>query len=673
MTLTRVMVDASLAPNETVTLERPGVGAVIIERLEVRNFRALSEAAVDLGGVTYLVGRNGAGKSTLLNALAVFFKQASATGPEEFTLSDTTCAIEISVTFRDLGPAASIEFEKYVRDGRIGVTKRVAWENGRPVESYHGTSLAFQGFRSIRVAVGQQRIAAYRAVQTDFGLPAVRSVLDVDAGLEAWEEGHRNRLELMEDDGQFFGYSNVGTGKLSKYIDFVLVPAVRDAADDASERKDSALRHLVDVVVRRAADLAGPMSELRQTVESRYAELIERPELSLAPLSDRINEAIRRYAPGANVIVRWSQPGELRLPDLSATARLVDDGVEGDVTTKGHGLQRAYIMASLQALAEVETTELRPGATAEEDRCGLVLAVEEPELYQHPAQARQIVRTFRDLVDAGGGQVQVVACTHSPIFLDVRTFDDIRVVRKRAVAGAPPRTTVSHATLETVASRLQTAHGAVGPFSAGGLRPGLVSLLNPYVAEAFFADFVVLVEGEEDKALLEAALAQRADWATLTRWAIVVVPAGGKKNLDKLHAILSELSVPCYTTFDRDGESGEPAAEVARWNLVLQRLSGIADPEPMPDTYIGQTVAVFSPNLSDVVRAEIGAEVWFKTRDAVCLELGIPVRHDSTKNPEVARAIIARTQALGNMSASLTAWATAVVEASTKALGPEAS
>ena len=269
--------------------------------------------------------------------------------------------------------------------------------------------------------------------------------------------------------------------------------------------------------------------------------------------------------------------------------------------------------------------------------------------------------------------MRVVACTHSPIFLDVRSFDDIRVVRKRPVAGAPPRMTVSHATLESVASRLQVAHNRDRPFSAAGLRPGLVSLLNPYIGEAFFADFVVLVEGEEDKAHLEAALALNGDWVVLARWAIVVVPAGGKKNLDKMQAILSDLSVPHYITFDCDGESGEPEADVARWNLVLQRQAGATSPAPMPDTFAGASVAVFSPNLGDVVRREIGDDTWMQARDSVCQDLGIPVRRDSVKNPEVVRAILARTQEGGHASASLTAWATAVVDAATRALGPEAS
>jgi len=465
----------------------------------------------------------------------------------------------------------------------------------------------------------------------------------------------------------------VGTGKLNKYIDFVLVPAVRDAADDAVEGRDNALRRLVDAVVRRAADLAGPMAELRNAVATGYADLVERPELSLDALSAHINSAIGRFAPGANVIVKWSPPAEPRLPDLAATARLVDDGVEGDVDTKGHGLQRAYIMAILQALAEVEIAQPTSGEGTGEIVRGLLLGVEEPELYQHPEQARHIARTFHELVEASAGQVQVVACTHSPIFLDVRSFDDIRVVRKRATTDGPPRMTISHATLDSVALRLQDAHQPEHPFSASGLRPGLVSLLNPYVAEAFFADFVVLVEGEEDKAFLEAALALGGGWLALSRWAVVVVPAGGKKNLDKLQAILSELSVPHYTTFDYDGEPGEATADVTRWNEVLQRLAGVENPEPAPDTFAGTAIAVFSPNLTDVVKREIGSDAWTRIRDGVCEELGIPVRRNIEKNPEVVRAILSASREEGHSSPSLARWSDAVARAAVELLSPAAS
>lgn len=69
-----------------------------------------------------------------------------------------------------------------------------------------------------------------------------------------------------------------------------------------------------------------------------------------------MTRSIQRFAPGAEVVLAWSPMAEVRLQEPTAIARLVDDGFEGDVATKGHGLQRAYLMAALQALAELEAS-----------------------------------------------------------------------------------------------------------------------------------------------------------------------------------------------------------------------------------------------------------------------------------------------------------------------------
>jgi putative ATP-dependent endonuclease of the OLD family len=385
-------------------------------------------------------------------------------------------------------------------------------------------------------------------------------------------------------------------------------------------------------------------------------------------VAERVNRAMGRFAPGALVTFAWEPVVDPHLPDLMATAKLVDDGFSGDVATKGHGLQRAYIMATLQALAEIEMAE-RIRGTDEDPGCGLLLAVEEPELYQHPSQARQIARTFRELADATGSRVQIVACTHSPLFLDVRTFNAIRVVRKRLPPVGDRCTRIAHASLASVAARLQAAHADGRQFTAEGLRPGLVSLLNPYVGEAFFADFVVLVEGEEDKALLEASLLRSGCADELRRWAFVVVPVGGKKNLDKMQAILQELDIPYYLTFDCDGERNEREEEVHRWNVVLQRMAGVREPIPMPRTFIELNLAVFAPNVTDAIRHEFGDEVWLELRDAACDALGIEARKDVTKNPEVVAEMLAQAAGRHVVSPSLAGWAAAVFEAVRSTLG----
>lgn len=634
---------------------------MIVERVAVRNYRAAQGAMLTLGPLTYLVGRNGSGKSTLLNALALFFRQNKADAAD-VSMGRQGAAIEIEVTFDKLGPEAATEFAKYVRNGTLTVTKRITFEAGRSEEAYHGVAPAYRPFAQIRALSGQPKIEAYRTLnrETQIGLPSVRSQTEVDAALEAWEAEHSDLLEPVEDDGRFFGYSNVGVGKLDKYIDFVLVPAVRDAATDSAEGKDSTLRLLVDAVVRHTGDVQRPVAELRRDVTERYGALLESPEMSLAGLQDRLNLSMSRYVPGAEVMLEWSRSELPKLPEPSVEARIADDGVAGPITTKGHGLQRAYVMAALQAFAESQ----RASDGAEAAGRGLLLAVEEPELFQHPGQARHIAEVFRTLT----GQdetVQVLACTHSPLFVDVQGFDGIRLVRKVAADGGR-ETVIRQATLDEVADRLTAIHADGRQRTGAGLTPGLVGLLNPYVNEAFFSDYAILVEGEEDKALLEAALRVMPDAHRLEPWTVAVIPAGGKKNLDKLWLVLTLLGITTYLVFDSDGESGEPVDQVRHWNEALQRMVGVAAPAGEPDTTIGPDHAILCPNLTKLVKEEVGEEAWEMARDRVCRSLGIETRRGIEKNAVVASRMLTEFRTTDHPPRTLEAIAEAIVARATE-------
>ena len=639
---------------------------MIIESVTVRNYRAIKEATLHLDGLTYLVGRNGVGKSTFLNALGVFFNALPITGEGDFHRRDSSVPIEIEVSFASLGPDAEAEFAKYVRNQRLVVTRRFRHDSGKVVDGgYYGVTGQFPGFAAIRAVDGRERIAAYGAVREQYGLAAERSGAGVDAALAAWEAEHAEQLVLAPDDGRFFGYRNVAVGKLDRYTDFVLVPAVRDASADAVDGRDSALRRLVDAVISRSVALDAPLADLSRTITKEYEALLARPELSLGDLKTRMTRSIQQFAPGADVDLSWGSPPEARLAPPSPVARLTDDGFTSDVATKGHGLQRAYMMAALQALAEIEAAR---GDDAETDKAGskrgLLLAVEEPELFQHPAQARFIARTFAELTEPAS-QVRVLACTHSPIFVDVRTFDSLRRVQKCGPDGGPG-VTVTAATLNAVASRLQVAHEATHEYTAEGLKPGLVALMNPYINEALFADFVVLVEGEEDKALLEAALASQQEWPEMEARALAVVPVGGKTLLDRMSAILGLLQVPQFMVFDRDNERLQ---ESARWNKVLGRLAGLDDPPEMPETECWEHHAVFSPTLTKVVAAEIGDERWLAIRDATCEELGIPKRDGPPKNRVVLHKMLATAATEGLTSPSLQRAAAQIAAAVKKELG----
>jgi putative ATP-dependent endonuclease of OLD family len=651
-------------------------GTVIIESVTVRHYRAIEEAKLDLDALTYLVGRNGAGKSTFLNALGVFFGALPVNGERDFFHLDTSVPIEIVVTFGQLGAEAEAEFSRYVRQGQLVVTRRFEWDGSKPSGgNYYGVTGQYPGFDVLRaIADGRARISAYAGLREQYGLPPARTVAAIDSELLSWEEQHPDDLVLAQDEGHFFGYRNVGAGKLDKYIDFVLVPAVRDASADAGGGGDSALRRLVDAVVSRSVALDAPLAELTKQLNLDYETLLRTPALSLDDLQSRVSRSIQRFAPGTSVTLDWGPMPPVKLATPSPVAQLTDDGFTCDVATKGHGLQRAYMMAALQALAEIEAARAAAlqEATAGFTPRGLLLAVEEPELFQHPAQARFIARTFEELTADPAGQVRVLACTHSPIFVDVRTFDSLRRIQK-VPAEDGMHVAVNCANLRQVAQRLQEVHQDGRTFTGAGLKPGLVALMNPYVNEALFADFVVIVEGEEDKALLEAALPGVQGWDDVQTQAFAVVPVGGKTLLDRMSAILGILEIPHFLVFDRDGEGDDSPDKVALWNKVLGRLAGLDDPNGMPDTGCWDCHAVFAPTVTAVVKGEIGSERWFAIRDAVCADLGIEIRTNVVKNREVLTRMLSRAAADGHSSPSLERAAEAIVRAVRRDLALPAS
>ena len=70
------------------------------------------------------------------------------------------------------------------------------------------------------------------------------------------------------------------------------------------------------------------------------------------------------------------------------------------------------------------------------------------------------------------------------------------------------------------------------------------------MAEGFFADVVVLVEDEDERAaILGAALSENHDFETQ---GIAVIPVGGENSLDRPCLIFQRFGIHVYTIWDND-------------------------------------------------------------------------------------------------------------------------
>ncbi len=634
---------------------------MIIKSVRVRNFRCIRDEALECGSLTVLVGPNGSGKSSFLRAIDLFYTLAAKISEEDFYARNTSQPIIITITFIDLTDEEKRLYKPYLENGSLTIEKEISFPGGRGNEKYFGSRMRnpdFQGIRSVDSASDKRTAYNELRQQGQYSeLPTVSRAEDIEPILEEWERNHPDQCQRMRDEGQFFGFREVGGARLERFTGFVFVPAVKDASEDASEGRNSPLTQLIDLVVRQVLQRKPELEQFRTDAQGKYKELMNEKNLPELPqLADDLTKTLQTYVAEAQVNLRW-EVSELDVPIPLASAMLVEDDFEGDVSRKGHGLQRAFILTLLQHLTLIrgtmKTIRMEEASTepTEEAMTGhtehspspiipnLVIAIEEPELYQHPNRQRHLAKVFLQLSQPGlglesGGRIQVIYSTHSPIFVGVERIDQIRLLRKeRCENNLPKETRVKFTTMARIAKKIEDA--TEHPATAASAQSRLVNIMSPWVNEGFFAGVVVLVEGESDRAaIIEVAKQTGEDFE---KTGISVIPVMGKTKLDRPHLIFTELGISTYIIFDCDkskGKNGHPET-----NKLLLKLCGCTE-EESPKTSVRGNMACFEENLLATLREEIGDQLYEQLLNQYSSELGYSPPEEGEGNPLVISKII---------------------------------
>lgn len=180
---------------------------------------------------------------------------------------------------------------------------------------------------------------------------------------------------------------------------------------------------------------------------------------------------------------------------------------------------------------------------------GLVLLVEEPELYLGPQSQRYFYRLLRQFA-AGGNQV--IYSTHSPAFLNVARLDELAFV-ERPDGGASQ--IVSPASLSPDADFR------------------VLSEFDAERAELFLARAAVLVEGMTEKLALPFVFSALGIDADAER--ISIVECGGKANVPLFARVCGAARVPCIAVHDLDARPGRlPSRSEQRLNHLIADAVG---------------------------------------------------------------------------------------------------
>ena len=189
-----------------------------------------------------------------------------------------------------------------------------------------------------------------------------------------------------------------------------------------------------------------------------------------------------------------------------------ESGFNVNANDLGLGFQNAIVISILKAFEERR-------------KAGAIFLIEEPEMYLHPQMQRSLYKTIRNIAQKN----QVIYVTHSPNFITIPEYDEIRIVRKDQDG-----TKVYQSTLP----------------QDSRLKEKFLKELDPERNELFFAQRILIVEGDTEKlALPEYSKRMGLDFDKVGS---TIIEVGGKRNIIDFVELALSVNIPVAFAYDLD-------------------------------------------------------------------------------------------------------------------------
>lgn len=189
---------------------------------------------------------------------------------------------------------------------------------------------------------------------------------------------------------------------------------------------------------------------------------------------------------------------------------------------------------------------------------GVVVLVEEPELFLTPQTQRYLYRQLRHLADMGN---QILYSTHSPSFLNVARLHELVLTEHDPATGT---------------RLVQPA-----PLPASD-EFRVYSEFDATRSEMFLSRAAVLVEGQTERLALPFVF--RALGHDPDREGISIIECGGKPNIPLIARVAMAAGIPFVAVHDRDAEAGEKPIQSERaLNDMIGEIAGKNRFELAPD------------------------------------------------------------------------------------------
>lgn len=581
-----------------------------IESVRIQNFRTFKDETIFFDNYSCFVGPNGSGKSTVMNALNVFFRQykdsktdLSKLSIDDFHHKNVKEPISITVTFKDLSDQAKEELSDYVRQERLIVTAKAEFDEGteRAEVKQFGNRLGMTEFKVWFEAEKAKKSASelkqiFTELQSKWPeITKATAKADMANSLNEFESSHPEQCSLIPSEDQFYGVSK-GANRLARHLQWVFVSASKDFSEEAEESKSSALGQLLSRAIRAKVNFSEKVSGLRDGLRKSYQTMLEEEQGVLSTISESLESKLKLWSnPSATAKVLWKNDAEksIKIEEPLAHIQIGEKGFESELARFGHGMQRSYLLTLLQELADIDDGNAPT----------LVMAIEEPELYQHPPQARYLSEVLQDLANENS---QIIVCSHSPYFIPGDDFHNVRLVRE---LGSPSCSNVTSLTYAELAKELTDAGEKA--VKETGMIAKLYPTLRPEISEMFFSRKLILVEGIEDVAYLTSYIQLMGKLPDFRRSGYHIIPVGGKNELLKPLAIAKLLKIEVFVVCDADTDKTreDEVNKHKKDNAAILYLLGHDMSENWPEADIRKSnLRMWKTNITNTVGPEFGED-----------------------------------------------------------------
>jgi predicted ATP-dependent endonuclease of OLD family len=198
-----------------------------------------------------------------------------------------------------------------------------------------------------------------------------------------------------------------------------------------------------------------------------------------------------------------------------------------DFSNHGHGVIRQTLFNFLG----VVKNELPNNEVADSNRKDYIILFEEPEVYLHPKAVKLLRKVLYELCFKS--RFQIICASHSPMLIDISKLHTSLVRLVRDATG--------NTSLYQVGENL---------FQSNDVQKEMVQMLNrfdPNICESFFADEVILVEGDT-----EAIVARELLEKHFPTKDIFVVNTGSKNNIPFFQKIYNHFNIKQHIIHDSD-------------------------------------------------------------------------------------------------------------------------